>query len=71
MTNLGDMVSMPETVARQSAVPVEHPRPERLAANSEDYGELCVRDLRRVVVRWWEVGTKEHVSRRSPTVELG
>ena len=58
------MLGMTRAVARQSAVPVEHARPQRLAANAEDWGELGVRGLRRMAIHWPQISAQENVAIR-------
>ena len=70
MTHGGDMLRMTRPVARQSAVPVEHTRPQRLPTNAEDCGELGVRRLRRIAIHRRQIRPQQHVANRGAAWEF-
>jgi len=50
MTHRSDLLRVTGSVARQPAIPVEHSRPQRLAPDPEDLGELGMRGQRWIAI---------------------
>jgi hypothetical protein len=70
VASLGNVLRVVRAIARQSAVPIERARPERLAANAENGGELRVSDFRRVTIQGRQVRTEERVPLGGATGEF-
>jgi ABC-type transporter Mla MlaB component len=71
MTHRRDLLRMTGSVARQTAIPVEHSRPQWLATNAEDSGELDVRCLGRIAIHRRQVCPQEDVAIRRAAREFG
>ncbi len=61
---------MRRVVAGHPARPMERPRPERLAANVQNRGELRMGSVRRIAVSQREKGAQENVAGGGPAGEF-
>ena len=64
------MLDVMRAILRQSSIPIEDARPERLAANSENPRQLPVRDLPGIPVLRRQVCAQQYVISRRAVGEL-